>query len=263
MITCPASSATCCRCRSSCSPRPRFLAAAADEPLEQNFVRKHALAYQARAWLRSGDRGAARVRQRRRRLWRERQPSGRERPLGRRGRTRRDLYAAQELCLRPRRASRCSRPRCCRHALADVDLAYQNLDSVELGVTTVDHYFDTLGGISRAVRSAKGGASAPVYIGDQTRGAGRGAHAVGTGRAGDPHPHAQSEMVRGHAQARLRGRAPDRRARHQHAWAGRRPRARSRPGSISSSPRPSCSIPRCASGWRRSIRRPRRRSPTG
>jgi magnesium chelatase subunit H len=56
--------------------------------------------------------------------------------------------------------------------LADVELAYQNLDSVELGVTTVDHYFDTLGGISRAVRRAKGGTAAPVYIGDQTRGEG-------------------------------------------------------------------------------------------
>ena len=59
--------------------------------------------------------------------------------------------------------------------LANVDLAYQNLDSVELGVTTVDTYFDTLGGISRAVKRAKtvrGGAEAemaPVYIGDQTR----------------------------------------------------------------------------------------------
>ncbi len=56
--------------------------------------------------------------------------------------------------------------------LSGVDLAYQNLDSVELGVTTVDHYFDTLGGISRAVRRARGGKAAPVYIGDQTRGEG-------------------------------------------------------------------------------------------
>lgn len=55
-------------------------------------------------------------------------------------------------------------------ALRDVDLAYQNLESVELGVTSVDHYFDTLGGIARAVKRAKGGVSAPVYIGDQTRG---------------------------------------------------------------------------------------------
>ena len=43
--------------------------------------------------------------------------------------------------------------------------------SIELGVTTVDHYFDTLGGISRAVRRARGSA-ANVYIGDQTRGEG-------------------------------------------------------------------------------------------
>jgi magnesium chelatase subunit H len=54
--------------------------------------------------------------------------------------------------------------------LKDVDIAYQNLESVELGVTTVDHYFDTLGGISRAVKRAKG-SEAAVYIGDQTRGA--------------------------------------------------------------------------------------------
>ncbi|MEM8632582.1 MAG: magnesium chelatase subunit H [Pseudomonadota bacterium] len=55
-------------------------------------------------------------------------------------------------------------------ALKNVDLAYQNLESVELGVTSVDHYFDTLGGIARAVKRAKGGQDAPVYIGDQTRG---------------------------------------------------------------------------------------------
>jgi magnesium chelatase subunit H len=57
------------------------------------------------------------------------------------------------------------------HVLADVDVAYQNLDSIELGVTTVDHYFDTLGGISRAIQSQRGKA-AQVYIGDQTRGTG-------------------------------------------------------------------------------------------
>ena len=58
--------------------------------------------------------------------------------------------------------------------LARVDLAYQNLDSVEVGVTTIDTYFDTLGGISRAVKRAKGPDAkvAPVYIGDQTRGGG-------------------------------------------------------------------------------------------
>ncbi|SDD88544.1 magnesium chelatase subunit H [Belnapia rosea] len=57
------------------------------------------------------------------------------------------------------------------HVLASVEVTYQNLDSVELGVTTVDHYFDTLGGISRAVKRARG-TSASIYIGDQTRGDG-------------------------------------------------------------------------------------------
>jgi len=56
--------------------------------------------------------------------------------------------------------------------LAGVKLAYQNLDSVELGITTVDHYFDTLGGISRAARRA-GGGEIPVYISDQTNGDGK------------------------------------------------------------------------------------------
>ncbi|MEM1025285.1 MAG: magnesium chelatase subunit H [Myxococcota bacterium] len=56
-------------------------------------------------------------------------------------------------------------------ALSLVQLSYQNLESVELGVTTIDHYFDTLGGLGRAVRRAKGD-EIPVYIGDQTRGEG-------------------------------------------------------------------------------------------
>jgi magnesium chelatase subunit H len=55
--------------------------------------------------------------------------------------------------------------------LASVDLTYQNLESVEVGITTIDHYFDTLGGISRSVQKARG-AAVPVYIGDQTRGEG-------------------------------------------------------------------------------------------
>jgi magnesium chelatase subunit H len=56
--------------------------------------------------------------------------------------------------------------------LRTVEVAYQNLESVELGITTVDHYFDTLGGISRAVKRARG-EEAAVYISDQTRGTGR------------------------------------------------------------------------------------------
>ena len=55
--------------------------------------------------------------------------------------------------------------------LGSVALAYQNLESVELGVMSIDQYFDTLGGISKAAQRASGEAI-PVYIGDETRGAG-------------------------------------------------------------------------------------------
>ena len=64
------------------------------------------------------------------------------------------------------------RPDVLAHVLRDVSVAYQNLDSIELGVTTVDHYFDTLGGLARAARRERGGTAAQVYIGDQTRGDG-------------------------------------------------------------------------------------------
>ena len=62
--------------------------------------------------------------------------------------------------------------------LSSVALTYQNVDSVELGVTSIDTYFDTLGGISRAVLQAKHATQGPnaqapsVYIGDQTQGDG-------------------------------------------------------------------------------------------
>ena len=55
------------------------------------------------------------------------------------------------------------------HVLASVDVAYQNLDSIELGVTTVDHYFDTLGGISRAVKRTRGSLGRSLYRRPDTR----------------------------------------------------------------------------------------------
>lgn len=55
-------------------------------------------------------------------------------------------------------------------ALSTVEFTYQNLDSVELGVTDIDQYVDALGGISRSVARARGGEAAPVYIVDATQG---------------------------------------------------------------------------------------------
>jgi magnesium chelatase subunit H len=160
-----------------------FLAASADEPLEYNAVRRHALAYQKlhgvdleTASLRVfgnaegayGSNVNSLVDNSR---WED--PDELAETYSRRkgfayGRAGQPVQHAQLLS----------------SVLADVQLAYQNLDSVELGVTTVDTYFDTLGGVSRAIQTAKtkrdgqGAQVAPVYIGDQTRDA----HGGGTVR---------------------------------------------------------------------------------
>ncbi len=58
--------------------------------------------------------------------------------------------------------------------LGTVEVAYQNLESLELGVTSVDHYFDGLGGLTKAISKIKGAENGPaLYIGDQTRGEGK------------------------------------------------------------------------------------------
>ncbi len=143
--------------------------AQADEPLDQNFIRAHALTYahemgcdleMAALRVFSNAEGAygSNVNQ-----LVDSSAFGDEDELA-------DAYEARKSFAYGVNGKAAQNPALLQKALKDVDLAYQNLESVELGVTTVDHYFDTLGGISRAVRRAKGGVSAPVYIGDQTRG---------------------------------------------------------------------------------------------
>jgi magnesium chelatase subunit H len=150
-----------------------LLAAEADEPLEQNFIRKHALAYidehggdMQTAALRvfgnaEGAYGANVNHLIDCSRWDDEDELA-ETYTSRKG-------FAYGISGRP-----VSQPQLLKSVLAKVELAYQNLDSVEVGVTTIDTYFDTLGGISRAVKRAKGpdATVAPVYIGDQTRGGG-------------------------------------------------------------------------------------------
>jgi magnesium chelatase subunit H len=149
-----------------------YKAATADEPTEMNFVRAHALSYAAQmgvdmpeASLRvfSNAEGAygSNVNQ-----LVDSGAWGEEDELA-------DAYQARKSFAYGLDGKAHKNAGLLQAALKDVDLAYQNLESVELGVTTVDHYFDTLGGISRAVKRAKGGQEAPVFIGDQTRGEGK------------------------------------------------------------------------------------------
>ncbi|MEE2929953.1 MAG: magnesium chelatase subunit H, partial [Pseudomonadota bacterium] len=145
-----------------------YEAAKADEPEDQNFIRAHALAYQAKhdcdletAALRvfSNAQGAygSNVNQ----LidagcWDD------EGELA-------ETYTQRKCFAYGCSSAPTAQPELLNTILEDVDLAYQNLESVDLGITTIDHYFDTLGGISQAVKSATG-AAPPVYIGDQTSG---------------------------------------------------------------------------------------------
>ncbi|APX14166.1 magnesium chelatase subunit H [Tateyamaria omphalii] len=142
--------------------------AEADEPLDQNYIRAHALAYSeaqgvdlATAALRvfSNAEGAygSNVNQ-----LVDSSAFGDEDELA-------DAYETRKSFAYGVDGKSAANPALLQKALADVEVAYQNLESVELGVTTVDHYFDTLGGIARAVKRARG-SDAAVYIGDQTRG---------------------------------------------------------------------------------------------
>lgn len=147
-----------------------FLAATADEADELNFVRKHARAYSetsgaslATASLRvfsnaDGAYGANVNQLVSSGTWND------EDELG-------DVFARRKCFAYGRDGRPEAQPQLFSSLLSSVEVAYQNLESIETGLTTIDHYFDTLGGISRAVASARG-EQPSVYIGDQTRGDG-------------------------------------------------------------------------------------------
>lgn len=147
------------------------LAAAADEPPEMNYVRKHSLAYMKthdcdletaslRVFSNADGAYGSNVNQL--------IDSGRwedEDELA-------EIFTRRKCFAYGRDGKAAPQAALMQSMLADVQMAYQNLESVELGVTSIDHYFDTLGGISRAVGRAKG-TTVPVYIGDQTKGEGK------------------------------------------------------------------------------------------
>ncbi|MFY8083541.1 MAG: magnesium chelatase subunit H [Rubrivivax sp.] len=152
-----------------------WLCACADEPLEQNFVRKHALAYQQEhgctlevASLRVYGNAEGAYGSNVNNLIESGNWSDEDELA--------ETYSRRKGFAYGRSGRPVQHGALLQSVLADVQLTYQNLDSVELGVTTVDNYFDTLGGITQAVKRARnggqGGKPPPVYIGDQTRGEG-------------------------------------------------------------------------------------------
>ncbi|RST86239.1 magnesium chelatase subunit H [Aquibium carbonis] len=148
-----------------------LLAAEADEPADRNFVRKHALAYVAekgctieeaslRVFSNAAGAYGSNVN-----MMVESGCWDNEDELA-------EAYTRRKCFAYGRDGKPVKQPELMGAILKNVDAAYQNLESVELGITTIDHYFDTLGGISRAVRRASGD-EVPVYVGDQTRGQGK------------------------------------------------------------------------------------------
>lgn len=146
-----------------------LLAATADEPLEMNFVRKRSLAHQAEhgcdietAALRvfSNAEGAygANVNQMiDSGVW------GDADELANAFESRKGFaYGVKGAAVQQRALM--------QSAMRGVDFVFQNLESVEVGVTDLDQYVDGLGGVSRSITRAKGGVSAPVYIVDATQG---------------------------------------------------------------------------------------------
>lgn len=56
-------------------------------------------------------------------------------------------------------------PHLMNDALSRVEATYQNIDSFEIGITDVDHYFEYLGGVSRAVET-RSKARPAIYLSD-------------------------------------------------------------------------------------------------
>jgi magnesium chelatase subunit H len=148
-----------------------LLAASADEPVAQNFVRKHVLEFMAAhggsiedAALRvfsneEGSYGANVNNLVESGAWENEDELGKA-YMNRKG-------FAYGVDGRPTR-----KDAVLGAVLGTVQAAYQNLESLELGVTSVDHYFDGLGGLTRAISAVSGGRKPALYIGDQTRGEG-------------------------------------------------------------------------------------------
>jgi magnesium chelatase subunit H len=148
-----------------------WLAAVADEPEDMNFIRRHALEQMAKdgcdietAALRvfsnaDGAYGANVNQLIEGGVWVD------EAELA-------DAFEARKGFAYGRKGGPARQASLLKGLLSTVDLSVQALDSIELGVTAIDHYVDTLGGVSRAVSRARG-APQPVYISDQTQGAGK------------------------------------------------------------------------------------------
>ncbi|MCG8346420.1 MAG: magnesium chelatase subunit H [Chloroflexales bacterium] len=131
------------------------LTASADEPAAQNFVRKHALAQAAELGI-SLDEAAARVFSNapgsyganvnhlvESSTWEDEQQLS-------------DAFMNRKSFAFDTREGWCESRSLLASALATVDVTFQNIDSVELGISDIDHYYEYLGGVTKSVESLRG-----------------------------------------------------------------------------------------------------------
>jgi magnesium chelatase subunit H len=135
--------------------RAIHMAAAADEPPEQNFVRRHALAQAAELGL-SLDEAAARIFANapgnyganvnylvESSSWDESSQIS-------------DTFMARKGFVFGAGGTWQEARPLMERALATVDVTFQNIDSVENGISDIDHYFEYLGGLSKSVENVRG-----------------------------------------------------------------------------------------------------------
>jgi magnesium chelatase subunit H len=143
-----------------------LLASQADEPLTMNFIRKHTLEHQAAL---GGDLESAALR-----VFSNNDGAygSNVNLLVETGRWQDEDELADQFVRRKCYAYGAkpgvkAMPALMQRALGGATVAFQNLDSVELGATDIDQYVESLGGMTRVITKARG-AAVPVYLGDHT-----------------------------------------------------------------------------------------------
>jgi magnesium chelatase subunit H len=143
-----------------------LLAAQADEPSDANYIRKHALEHQAALGC-DLETAALRVFSNADGAY-----GSNVNLLVETGQWQQEDELAEQFVQRKSFAygvkpGAKAQPALMQRALGGADIAFQNLDSVELGATDIDQYVESLGGMNRVITRAKG-AEVPVYLGDHS-----------------------------------------------------------------------------------------------
>ncbi|MEN9933767.1 MAG: hypothetical protein RLZZ387_346 [Chloroflexota bacterium] len=131
------------------------LAAAADEPLEMNFVRKHALAQAAELGV-GLDEAAARVFSNAPGSYGANVNHLVESSAWDSADQLADAFVQRKSFAYGARGEWHDARRVMEAALSTVDATFQNVDSFEVGISDIDHYYEYLGGITKSVELLRG-----------------------------------------------------------------------------------------------------------